>query len=279
MTLYRIIVVTFAVLCVAAFLRFSTPGGRRCYANWKMLQVVPQYRPRIALQPVKITLPAMPAVHPVNLGYATVDTGTSSVSTIRTGKTSNGIGLAYEDVRVIFTSPHNPQAPTGKKSGIASTSESEMRAHPHLAEFTRSWDANPVAADISTEEIHLLPYSTIFFMSEDDFLLYTAQLAVKGAHWTEANEVKIFETPNVKGVVWIKKSTTGIESADADLSSSDGTKAISIHAFIPENSPRNISQVIDPILGSFRFTADSLTDPAHVKALIHEAGILPTGAK
>ena len=276
MTRNRIIAVISAIVGAALFLCFETPGGRHCYVNWRILQLSPNIRPRMALQPGKVTYPAMPAVHPVNLGFASADTGTSSVSTVSAFKIGNGIGLKYADVMVILFSPHNPQAPAAEKSQVAMLAESHASTDPRFAEWARGWETNPVAAEVDAEKAQLLPYSTIFFMSEDDFLVYNNRLMMKGVRWPDAYAVNIFETPNVKGIVWIRKTTTGGQSADADLTSPDGTKVVSLNAYIPGNSPRTISQVLDPILGSFRFTADSVTDPAHVQALIHEAGIPPS---
>jgi hypothetical protein len=110
-------------------------------------------------------------------------------------------------------------------------------------------------------------------MSNDEFLGYSMRLLFKSADQFGSREVQFFENRYAKGIARIGKATNDNRFAAVVFASPDGTRQVGLQLKIPDESTNDLSTVLDPILGSFRFTADRVDDQEKVKALIREAGI------
>ena len=245
-------------------------GGLRCYALHRVLRL-PEARARAAVRPSRRTLTALAGIHPVNLGYATFDTGSTNAISVGAATRGTGVLITNSDVHMTFSPPFGPEKSRNPIS--AEVSAGEARQYPHMLAFIRQMEADPVAARMVEEETLVLPFFRILFMSKDDFLVYSMRLAGKALTQFGSNGIQFFESPNAKGIVRIGKATNDNRFATVLLASPDGTKMVGLVLSIPRTSSNDISASLDPILRSFRFTTDSIGDPDRIKALMREAGI------
>jgi hypothetical protein len=245
-------------------------GGLRYYALDKVLRL-PEARARLAVQPIRRTFTAQARVHPINLGYGTFDTG--STNPIWIGATSSGVAvlLTNADVSMAFLPPFGPEKTTNLIS--ARVSAGEARTHPHTLAYMQEMEGDQMNAEMRMEEIRLIPISKILLMSSDDFLGYSMKLALKAGNRFGSKEVQFFDSPDAKGIARIGKTKNDSRFAAAFLVSPDGTREVGLLLTIPEASSSDLSASLDPILRSFRFTAERVDDRDKIKALIRAAGI------
>ncbi len=244
-------------------------GGFRYYALRRVIKL-PEARERLAVQPRRRTLAALPRVHPINLGYASFDTGMTNLISIEAISSGASVLLTNSDLRVVFLPPFCPEKSMDLPSASARVSANEARAHARKLEM----EADQVAAEMRMEETQLLPFSKVLFMGNDDFLLYAIRLTLKAGNRWSSREVQFFEGPDAKGIVRIGKASNDRRFASVFLASRDGTKAVGFQMTIPRATSNDISTSLDPILRSFHFTTDTVDNRDTIMALIRGAGIL-----
>ncbi len=247
-------------------------GILRYYALHNFLRL-PGARERVAVEPKKRTLTALPSVHPVNLGYAAFDTGSTSPISIEAVASGASVLLTYDDVRIQFLPPYGPEMSTNLIPASARVSAHEARTHPHTLTYLHEMEADQMAAEMTVEETQMLRLSKILFMSSDDFLLYSMRLSLKASLRWGSIEVQFFESPDAKGIVRTGDSTKDRPFAAVFLASPDGARKVGLQMDVIGSSLNAISVSLDPILRSFRFTTDAVGDRDRIKALIREAGI------
>jgi len=137
----------------------------------------------------------------------------------------------------------------------------------------KEWENDLMAAEMAWEETQPLPPSRILLMNNDDFLLYSLKVVFKAGNRIGSNGVEFFQGPYTKGIVKVGQTTNDSGFASIYLASLDGTKNVGLLLRLPSPSSTNLSDYLDPILRSFRFTAERVDDRKAVKALIRGAGI------
>ena len=230
-------------------------------------------RERVAVEPKTNKLAAIATVGPVNLGYATFDTGSTSPVNICSQAGGASILVVYDDVHIGFLPPFVPGGPSTQAARKRAVSREEGRNYPRAMSYVQQMLADPLAAEVAMEATSLLPFSRILLMSKDQFLEYSLKLSHKGSFQRGLNEVYFFESPYAKGITRTGDSTNDRRVASVVLTSPDGRHCVGIHLGVEEGSSQDIGQVLDPIVRSFRFTVDSVQDREKVKALILSAGI------
>lgn len=265
-----LVIIAVALAAGVAFAPLAIRGALRCYALHKVLRL-PEAQARLAVKPSRRTLTGQVHVHPINLGYATFDTGSTNPISIETTSSGASVLLTNRDVSLSFLPPFSP----GKSTNLisAKVSAREARVHPQTLARMQEWEANPMAAEIAIEETQILPLSQILFMSKDDFPLYSMRVALKAGNHYGSREVQFFESPDAKGIVRIGETATDSRFAAVFLASQDGTKNVGLFLKVPETASNDLSASLDPILRSFRFTTERVDDREAVKTLIRGAGI------
>jgi hypothetical protein len=261
-----------AAVLLAVVASVGTPlairGGIHYFALRKVL-TWPNARARLAVTPVRRTFTGYTPVHPVNLGYATFDTGSTKPLFIE-ARAANSLVLTNHDVWMAFLPPFGPMKLANSVS--ANVSATERTRHPHMAVVVAEWKTNPITMSMAEEEAQILPLSKTVFMSKDDYLLYSLELAMKAGNRLGSGGVQFFESPTVKGIVWIGADTNDVRSAAVSLASFDGTRNVGLHFELRGTSSTNLSPLLDAIIRSFRFT-EKVDEPEAVKAMIRAAGI------
>jgi len=266
-TLVIVAVVAAVGVCVAPL---AIRGGVRYYALQKVLRL-PEARQRLSVRPSRRTLTALPHVQPINLGYATFDTGSSNPISIEASSSGASVLLTNRDISMAFLPPFSREKTTNLTSAKVSTVEA--RKHPHILAYMQELKTNRITAEMTLEETGLLPFSEILLMSNDDFFVYSMRLADKAGNRFGLNEVQFFESPDAKGIARIGKATNDSRFAAVFLASLDGTREVGLLMTIPETASNDLPMLLDPILRSFRFTTEKVDDREKVKALIRGAGI------
>jgi hypothetical protein len=232
-------------------------------------------RERIAVEPKTEELAAIATVRPVNLGYASFDTGSTSSVESRSQGDGAFVVVVYDGIHVGFLPPFVPGGSSALPDRAKAVSTQDGRKYPQTMRYVQQMVKDPLAAEVAVEATSLLPFSKIVTMNKDEFLAYSLKLREKGSHQRGLNEVRVFETRYVKGIERIGDSTTDRRVASVVFTSRDGTRCVGMHVGLEEGSSQDIAAVLDPILRSFRFTVKSVEDRAAVKALILHAGIQP----
>jgi len=171
-----------------------------------------------------------------------------------------------------FLPPFCPKEPTNTVS-FSGISAHEKHIHPHTSAFLETFESDSIAGQMIVEETEILPFTKAFFMNGDDFLLYSIKLRQKGSDGIGNKEVQFFESNDLKGIVRIGRRNVGRQFAHVSFVSQDGKKAVGLILSLDEGSTNEISKVLAPILSSFHFTVDSVSNRERIKALIREAGI------
>jgi hypothetical protein len=250
---------------------FVGRGVLRCFALHKFLKV-PVVVERTRVVPTRLTLMSIAPVHPVNLGYATFDTGSTNAISLEARGDGVTLVLSNRDVKLVF---QPPSAPAFRDPGVtAKFTDEESLAHPKTVAFLELRQTNALAGQISSEETQPASWPKIFLMSEDDFLLYSAQIGLKGMNKIGTGEVEYFETSTIRGIVRIGRSRTDRQIADAFIYSLGGTREAGFILALPDKSPVKIEDLLAPIIRSFRFTADRVDNREEVKTMIQQAGIV-----
>jgi hypothetical protein len=179
--------------------------------------------------------------------------------------------LTNRDVSMAFLPPYAPK----KSTNLASSriSASEARANPNTLARLTEWENDQMAAEMAWEETQPLPPSRILLMTGDDFLLYSLKVAFKAGNRIGSKGVEFFQSPFTKGIVRFGETTNDNRFAAVYFASLDDTKNVGLLLRLPSPSSRNLSDYLNPILRSFRFTAEKVDDREAVKALIRGAGI------
>jgi hypothetical protein len=265
-----LVIIGVALGAVALIAPLAIRAGLRYSALERVLRR-PEARQRLAVQPSSRTLTTLPHVQTINLGYATFDTGSTNPISIE--GTSNGAAvlLTNRDVSMAFLPPYGLEDPRNRSS--AKVSPGEARAHPHTLAYMQQLEGDQVTAEMAMEETRILPFSKLLRMSNDDFLAYSMRIALKAGNSAGLKEVQFFNAPDAKGIVRIGKNTNDNRFAAVFLASPDGARKVNLLLRVCGSSSSDIWASLDPILRSFRFTADTVDSRDRVKALIRAAGI------
>lgn len=263
-----IAVVATAAIVAAALLVIR--GGLRYYALNKVL-ALPQAQARLAVKPTSRTLTDQPPVQLVNLGYATFDTGSTNQLFIEITSIGGSIILTNRDVSMAFLPPFAAE----KSTNLASSRISAREARVNLDTLARmkEWEGDLLAAEMAWEETQPLPPSKILLMNGDDFLLYSLKVAFKAGNRIGSKGVEFFQSPNTKGIVRVGENSNDSRFALVYFASLDRTKNVGLHLRLAGPSSSNLFDYLDPVLRSFRFTAERVDDREAVKSLIRGAGI------
>ncbi len=264
----QIAIAVLAVLGLAS-LPLTIRVGTRIYALHKFYTHSPGARARLAVMPKKRTLTSLPVVHEVDLGYAIFDTGSTDPVSVEASRSGVSVLVKSADVRITFLPPFGDD----NRAALTNVSLAESHRHPHLIDFQRLLATDSLAAELQMEETRSVPLARVLRMSDDDFLLYAIVLIEKGTRGLGSNEVQYFEGPNAKGIVLLGESSTDRHLAGVKLYSVDGTRKIGCDVTILPPSSKDIADVIDPIIRSFRFKIGKVGDREVIKTLIQGAGI------
>lgn len=265
-----VIIAALAVAATVAVAPLAIRGSLRYYALNKVLRL-PQAQERLAVKPIRRTLSGESPVRLINLGYATFDIGSTNQIFLETTASGPSVVLTNRDVYMAFLPPFAPHKSTGL--GFTKIPAGEARTHPSTLARMREWEADQMAAEMAWEETQPLPPSKILFMSNDDFLLYSLKVAFKAGNRIGSKEVEFFQSPYAKGIVRVGQSTNDSRFAAVFLASLDGTKNVGLLLEIRGLPPSSLSDYLDPILRSFRFTAERVDDRETIRALIRGSGI------
>ncbi len=108
----------------------------------------------------------------------------------------------------------------------------------------------------------------------DDFSLYLLKLTSKARNNWGSNEIWSFTTPHIKGIVRVgQEGPRDRQRAVVYLASLDGSRNLTLIAVLLHGSTKDIGAAIEPILASFQFTIDKVSDNVEIMRLISEAGI------
>jgi len=267
----KLIIIAVAVVACGMVLCVGIRATLRSYGPNKILKR-PEFRERISVRPKQITLSTPTKVHSVNLGYASFDTGSKGPISIQTSESGASLILTNGKVYMAFLPPFCPKEPTNTVS-FSGISAHEKHIHPHTSAFLETFESDSIAGQMIVEETEILPFTKAFFMNGDDFLLYSIKLRQKGSDGIGNKEVQFFESNDLKGIVRIGRRNVGRQFAHVSFVSQDGKKAVGLILSLDEGSTNEISKVLAPILSSFHFTVDSVSNRERIKALIREAGI------
>lgn len=257
------------IVAAAALGPLAIRGVLRYHALYKVLKR-PEARERLSIQPTWHEFAALKPVHPINLGYATFDTGaTNPISIAATA--SGAVLLTNRDVSIAFLLPFAPDI--SSDPSIEQTVGREERAHPHIAAYLREAATDPMAAEMAVEQIRKLSFSQVLLMNNDDFLVYSFRLLLKVGDRLGSKEVWFFTGPHTKGIVRIGQTPNDVRFANVWFVSPDGKTGIGLLLSIPEGSSNTVYTPLEPILRSFRFTINKVGDRDEIKTLIREAGI------
>jgi hypothetical protein len=242
-------------LTIRGFLRY-------CALN-KVLRL-PYAQERLAVKPTRRTLTNGTPVQLVNLGYATFDTGSTNQLFIESTSSGASVILTNKDIYMAFLPPYVPK----KSTNLVSS-----RANPNALARLLEWENDPMAAEMAWEETQPLPPSRIFLMNGNDFLLYSLRVAFKAGNRIGSKAVEFFQSPFTKGIVRFGETTNDSRFAAVFFASPDDTKNLGVLLRLPSTSSTKLSDYLDPILRSFRFTVERVDDREAVKALIRGAGV------
>jgi hypothetical protein len=265
-----VLIAALAIAATVAVAPLAIRGSLRFYALNKVLRL-PQAQARLAVKPTRRTLSGESPVRLINLGYATFDIGSTNQLFMETTPSGASVVLTNRDVYMAFLPPFAPHKPTGL--GFAKIPAGEARTHPTTLARMKEWEGDQMAAEMAWEETQPLPLSKILFMSNDDFLLYSLKVAFKAGNSNGSKEVQFFQSPYAKGIVRVGKSTNDSRFAAVFLASLDGAKNVGLLLEIRGLPPSSLSNYLDPILRSFRFTVEIVDDREAIKALIRRVGI------
>jgi hypothetical protein len=235
---------TAIVLVCSATVPIIIRGAFRYHTVRKLLANFPYGEQRLSVSPKIKTLTTSTSIKPVNLGYATLDMGS-------TGQ----IYVATEGDRAVV---------------VITNTDFEFRLS---APFAFGGPTNGVAMHIEVEETRILPISQIALMSKDNFHLYVIKLVSKAGNKWGSNEIWSFTTPHIKGIVREGEGPDDRQGALVNLASLDGTRNLMMLVFLLHGSTKDIALALDPILASFQFTIGKVSDRDEIKKLISEAGI------
>jgi hypothetical protein len=232
---------------------------------------LPQAAVRLAIKPTKRTLTNQAPVRLLDLGYATFDSGSTNQFFIESAGSGASIILTNRSVSLVFLPPRAPQKSTNLASSVVSPGI--VQAKPDLLTRMKEWENDVMATQMACEETQPLPLSKIFMMKRDDFLLYSLKVAIKAGNGFGSTGVEFFQAPYTKGIIRIGETSNDNGFAAVQLASLDDTKAVGFLIRLTPPSSSNLFDYLDPILRSFRFTAETVEDREVVKALIRGAGI------
>ena len=266
----RLIIASVVVAAAVVVAPLAIRWGLRYYALNKVLKL-PQAQARLAVKPTKRTLSGQTPVQLINFGYATFDTGSTNQLFIESTPSGATIILTNRDVSMAFLPPFAPEK--SANSTFSRVSAREARAKPNTLARMKEWETDQMAAEMAWEETQPLPPSRILLMNGDDFLLYSLQVAFKAGNRIGSKKVEFFQSPYTRGIVRVGKNTNDTRFAAVYFASLDGTKNVGLRLTLPDPSSANLFDYLDPVLRSFRFTAERVDDREAVKALIRGAGI------
>jgi hypothetical protein len=256
-----------ALAAAVAVALLAIRGGLRAYALNKVLRL-PQAQARLAVKPTRRTLTNSTPVRLINMGYASFDVGSTNHFFVESVASGASVSLTNRDVSMVFLPPF---APCGS-SNLASSGMS-ARANPNTLARLKEWKNDQMAAEIAWEETQPMPPSRILLMNNDDFRLYSLKVAFKAGNRFGSKGVEFFQSPFTKGIVRFGETTNDNRFVAVHFRSLDDTKSIGLLLRVPDASSSNLSDYLDPILRSFRFTAEAVDDREMVKDLIRDAGI------
>lgn len=239
--LARIVVIAFVLTVVVPII---IRGVFRYHTLQNLMPNLADARRRIAVTLETKTLPAPTSIQPVNLGYATFDTGTTGSVYIATEGDQGTVVITNAAFVLRLGAP-------SETGGLT----------------------NLVATEIEIEKTDMLPISQVALMSQRDFRVYAITLASKAEmHWG-GNEIWSFTTPHITGIVRVGEGPDDRQRAIVHLATLDGTRNVMMLLNIAPGSSRDIAHILDPILASYQFTIDKATDRDEIKRLISQAGI------
>lgn len=207
----------------------------------------------------------------INLGYATFDLGSTNQLFIESRSSGASIMLTNQEVSIALLPPFAPDKSTNLASSRISAREAS--ASPNAIARMKNWETNLIAAEMEWEETQRLPLSKILLMNGDDFLLYSLKVTFKASNQIGSRAVEFFQNPYAKGIARFGENPNDTRFAAVYFTSLDGMRNVGLLLWLPAPSSTNLSEYLEPILRSFRFTAERVDDRETVKALIRGAGI------
>ncbi len=252
--------------------------GWQVGARWYMLHKVyrhPQARHRVAIVPTELDLAAMQVPQGVtcNVGYA--EFIVPSVSSVEL-KSSSGIAVLGESdvLSFAFLAPWDPSAP----SSTAETFKSELSKLPEgnpLREELAGPDATHLDLLINMERTTPEPFLTVLFQDQHLFVFRTMQLILKGGMQDGSHSVHTYSTEHTRGLIRVGKNEGDVSYAHVSIQNRTGTEAVGMIARLPDGKSGDITQILPPLLKTFRFTVEHLDSEDEITKLITQAGIPP----
>ena len=248
--------------------------GARCYMLRKVYRH-PQARHRVAIVPTQLDLATLQVPQGVtcNVGYAEfVIPSAPSVDL----KSSGGIAVIGESdtLTFAFLPPWDPSAPDSTAESFKSELSKLPESNPLRAELADP-DATHLDLLINMERMTPEPFLTVLFQDQHLFAFRTMQLILKGAMQDGSRSVHTYATPHTRGLILVGKDETDVSYAQVSIENQSGTQAVGMLAHLPDGKPGDITQILPPLLKTFRFTAEHLNSEDEISELIARAGVPP----
>lgn len=261
----RIVIVGLAAATVVPFL---VRGGLRSCALQKVFEI-PEARRRLGVMPTERTIVPPPPTAVVNLGFATFDTGSTGAVTVEArGSRGTVISATNRDFEILFMAPFSLGQPGS--SGIDSSTRTQ---YPQTAARLDQLLLDPISAQIDIERSAVLPFHKVALLSKGGFIDYALRLGEKASLNVGCSEVFYFTTAFTRGLVRIGETQADRSRAAVMLVDLHDDLHLGFRAHAAGAETADIAQILDPILGSFRFTMSVPAAPEAVRQRISAAGI------
>ena len=212
-------------------------------------------------------------MHPVNLGYATFDSGSNGPMVVVAISDGALVAITNDEFAVRITAPFNPSAGTNSPASLAGYARRLKVRDSPLVEFIEGRSRDAVKMRMGLEETKVHPITNMALMSNNEFRLFLIAIAFKAHSELGHREVCYFTTPHIKALVQVGYVPYDPLHAMVFLNSLDATKYLLMMCELNSHSTGEIVPRLEPILGSFRFTIDKVGDHEATARLISEAGI------
>ena len=252
--------------------------GWQVGARWLILRKLyrhPQAQHRMAIVPTELDLATLQVPQGVtcNVGYA--EFVVPSVSAVGL-QSSGGIAVLGESdaLTFAFLPPDDPSATDGAVGRFKSELSKLPARHPLRAELTDP-DATHLDLSISMERTTPEPFLTALFQDKHVLAFRTMQLVLKGAIPYGSHSIHTYITPQTRGLIRVGEAPGDVAVAHVSIENRAGTEGVGLIARLPAGKPGDITEILPPLLSTFRFTVDHLASHDEIAKVIAQAGIPP----
>ena len=190
-------------------------------------------------------------------------------------KSSKGIVILGESASLSFAflPPHDPSA-NDEMSSFRLSLAKLPAGHP-LRKQLASPGTTTLDMIIYVERMTPEPLWRVLVQDKHLFVFNSLQLLIKGGMEAGSHAVHTFETPEIRGLIYVGRKGGDTSYAHASIENRSGTQSVGMIARIPNGKTGDIMAILSPLLKTFRFKVDHLESEVGIKEIIIQAGVKP----